>query len=168
MSGEAVGRLFVGAGFVWMVAVLVAGLLGGLDKPSEWVGFLAEVSGWTIIRHAYLALSLLVVPVGMLVYLADVLGDPVALWVKTAAPGALLAVYALFLLTALPDVGARPLLAMESLVPVLASLPRSPDATGSWLLRFAALFALIAGAPGVLGGLVGLMVGGRADGRHPR
>jgi hypothetical protein len=162
---EWIGRLCVGLGFLWVALVLIVGLLGGLDKPSTWVGFLAVVSGWPAIWHAYLALTYVVVPAGLLVYLKDLLGDPVALWVKAAAPGALVALYALFLTTALPDVGRPWLTGVEGLVP-LAGLGSGVEATGSWFVRFLALLAVLGGIPGGIGALVTLLTGvGRAGRR---
>jgi hypothetical protein len=166
MSGEAIGRLFVGVGFVWAAIVLIVGLFGGLDKPSSWVGFLADVSGFYVIRYAYVALTLVVVPIGMLVYLKDVMGDPVALWVKLATPGALVATYALFLAAAMPDFGLAPLLAVESMVP-MTGLGTGVEATGSWFLRFVTLLALLAGIPGVIGGVLGLLMGGTTPRYRP-
>ena len=157
-SWEWVGRLFVGIGFVWAAIVLVVGLLGGLDKPSAWVAFLTEVSGWPTIWRTYVGLTWVVVPIGLLVYLRDLMGDPVALWVKAAAPGALLAIYALFLSAALPDVGRPWLSAIETVVP-LAGLRNTADATGSWFVRFLAALAVLGGVPGAIGALVSLVTG---------
>jgi hypothetical protein len=159
MSGETIGRLFVGVGFLWTAVVLVVGLLGGLDKPSAWVGFLADVSEWNVIRLVYTGLTLLVVPLGMLLYGKSVLTDPAALWVKFGTPGVMVAVYALFLAAAKPEVGLAPLLAVDALVPV-SGLATSLDATGSWLVRFVILLVLVAGVPAVAGGVVGLLTGG--------
>jgi hypothetical protein len=162
MSGEAIGRWFVGVGFVWMVVVLTAGLLGGLDKPSEWVSFLAAVSGWPVIWHIYLFLTFVVVPIGMLVYLKDVMTDPVALWVKFATPGAMVAVYALFLAAARPDLGRAGLLAVEGIVPTVSRFGTGVEATGGWVVRFLAWLAVLAGIPAVVGRVIGLFIG---DGR---
>jgi hypothetical protein len=162
MSGESIGRWFIGIGFVWVVVVLTAGLLGGLDKPSEWVGFLADVSGWRVIWHAYLFLTFVVVPIGMLLYVKDVLTDPVALWVKCATPGAMAAVYVLFLAAARPDLGRGALLAVEGIVPAVAGYGTGVEATGGWFVRFLAWLGVLAGVPAVVGRVIGLFVG---DGR---
>lgn len=150
MSGEGIARLFVGIGFLWMLLVLAVGLVGGFDKPTTWFRLLSEDWEPGAVRYGYLALTLFIVPVGMLTYLRDVLGDPVALWVKMAAPGAFVAVYALFLLAALPDVGRPFFLAFDSLAPV-GGLSRSLEATESWLIRFGVAFLALAGVPGFLG-----------------
>jgi hypothetical protein len=160
MSGEAIGRWFVGIGFLWVVVVLVVGLLGGLDKPWGWVGFLADVSGWNVIRLAYQVLTFVVVPIGMLVYIKDVLGDPVAVWVKFAAPGAMAAVYMLFLAAAQPDLGRGMLRSVETMVPAAAGFGTGVEATGGWVVRFLAWLALLAGIPAVIGAVIGLFTGG--------
>ncbi|MGH7321666.1 MAG: hypothetical protein ACRELA_18865 [Candidatus Rokuibacteriota bacterium] len=158
MSWEAIGRLFVGIGFLWAAIILIVGILGGFDTPITWISLLGDVTGSDVVRHVYLALTFLVVPIGMLTYLRDILGDPVALWVKVAAPGAFVAIYLLFLLAALPDVGRPFLLWFGSIVP-LTGLRDTPDATGSWFLRFLAAFAFLAGIPAVIGKVVSLITG---------
>ena len=163
---ERIGRLFIGVGFLWIFVVVVVGILGGLDKPSAWVAYLDSVAGNRVISGVYGALAVIVVPIGLLAFLRDILRDPVALWVKTAAPGAFLALYALFLLSAMPDVG-RPLFTwVDPSVAQVASLPKlshSPEATGHWLIRFAAVLALLAGIPGGIVALVSVVTGvGRA------
>jgi len=158
MSWEAIGRLFVGVGFLWVAIVLVVGLLGGLDKPSAWTALLAQAAGAPLVWQLYLGLTYVAVPVGFLVYLRDLMGDPVALWVKAAAPGALVAVYALLLAAAVPDVGRAWLLAADTVVSV-PGLRATTDATGSWLVRFLVVLGVLGGIPGVAGALVTLVTG---------
>ncbi len=165
MSWEAIGRLFVGIGFLWVAIILIVGILGGFDKPSTWISLLGDVTGSDVVRHVYLVLTLLVVPIGMLTYLRDILGDPVALWVKAAAPGAFVAIYLFFLLAALPDVGRPLLLGFGSIVP-LTGLQDALDATGSWFLRFLAAFAFLAGIPAVIGKVVSLITGAGSGARR--
>jgi hypothetical protein len=45
----------------------------------------------------YMGLTFVVVPVGMLMLLRDMFGDPEPLWLKLAAPGVFASAYALFL-----------------------------------------------------------------------
>jgi len=140
----------------------VVGILGGLDKPSTWIAYLDSVAGNRVISDIYRVLAVIVVPIGLLALLWDILRDPVALWVKAAAPGAFLALYALFLLSAMPDVG-RPLFtwvdpSVAQVVP-LQKLSHAPDATGHWLIRFAAVFAFLAGIPGAITALASLVTG---------
>jgi hypothetical protein len=111
------------------------------------------------------------VPMGMLVFLRDIFGDPVSLWVKWAAPGAFVAIYALFLLVALPNIGQPLFLGITSVVAPLASPPAvGPGRIGSnwdWLLRFAVAFAVLAGVPGIIATIVGMLGGGKpAPRRH--
>ena len=159
---ERIGRLFIGAGFAWMFVVLVVGILGGLDKPSAWIAYLDSVAGNRVISDIYRALAVIVVPIGLLALMWDIFRDPVALWVKVAAPGAFLAIYGLFLLSAMPDVG-RPLFtwvdASIAQVAPLQRLSQSPDATGHWLIRFGTVFAFLAGIPGAIVALVSLVTG---------
>ncbi|HEV8311299.1 MAG TPA: hypothetical protein VGW35_26870 [Methylomirabilota bacterium] len=169
MSGEGLARLFIGVGFVWVVIVLAVGLLGGFDKPSAYWKFLTEATGAGWLPHVYLVLTLFVVPVGMLTFLRDILTDPVALWVKWAAPGAFLAMYAFFLLAAMPDVGRPLFVGIESTIsPVAspASAAASMGSTGSWLVRFAVAFVVLAGVPGIIGAVVGLVTGSKAGVRR--
>jgi hypothetical protein len=110
----------------------------------------------------YLGLTFVVVPIGMLMLLHDMIGDPEPLWLKLAAPGGFAAVYALFLAAAAPQVGQPLLLAADPLVTQFmptASLARDPGDALSWLARFGALLVVLAGIPGVIGLLAGLFAG---------
>jgi hypothetical protein len=41
------------------------------------------------------------------------------------------------------------------------------EATGSWFVRFLTLLALLAGIPGVIGGVLGLLMGGTTPRYRP-
>lgn len=159
---ERIARLCVGVGLVWVTVVVFVGLAEGLDQPSRWFLLLDHVVSAETRGGVYLGLALLVVPIGMLTYLRDVMTDPLPLWMRAAAPGAFASVYALFLAAALPVVGQPLLLVAEPaaayLVPATA-LARGPDATWSWLVRFGAAFCVLAGIPGLLGAVAGLLAG---------
>lgn len=165
MSLENVARLFVGIGFLWIVLVLLVGIVGGFEKPTVWLKFLSDQGGADAVRYiqwAMWVLTLFVVPIGVLTYLRDLLGDPVALWVKAAAPGTFLAVYGLVLLAVLPDVGRPFLVGVESVVGPIVGLTGLKDRledTGSWLIRFLAALGLFGGIPGVVGAVLGLFGG---------
>jgi hypothetical protein len=167
VSLEGIARLFVGIGFLWMAIVLVVGIAGGFDKPAAFVKVLGDALAAEWVRQAYLALALFVVPVGILTFLRDILGDPVALWVKWAAPGAFVAIYAFFLFAALPEVGGPFFQGLESIVsPASGSKPPPLDSTGAWLVRFAVAFAVLAGVPGFIGGIVGTLSGSKTGVRR--
>jgi hypothetical protein len=166
MSLESIARLFVGIGFLWIAIVLIIGIAGGFDKPSAWTKVLVEASGGTWIRHAYLALAVFVVPVGILTLLRDILTDPVALWVKWAAPGAFLVIYAFFLFAALPDIGGPFFQGIAAISPTSAGKTPGLEETGAWLIRFAGAFAVWAGVPGVIGAVIGAMSGSKAGVRR--
>jgi hypothetical protein len=160
---ERLGRLCVGVGLLWVLLVVAVGLMAGLDKPELLAPFADEMLGANFRQVLYLGLTYVVVPIGMLMLLRDVIGDPEPLWLKLAAPGVFAAVYALFLAAAAPQVGQPLLLAADPLVTQFlpaASLTRDPVDAPSWLARFAALLVAIAGVPGVLGLVAGLLAGG--------
>ncbi len=167
---ENLARLFVGIGFLWVAIILVWGLAAGVDQPYIWFKWAAESTGWPWMRPLYLALTVFVVPMGMLVFLKDIFGDPVAHWVKWAAPGAFLAIYAFFLLMALPDIGAPLFLGIESIVAPMATPPHfNPGKLGSnwnWFMRFVVAFAVLAGIPGIVGAILSVMTGSKAGVRR--
>lgn len=159
---ERFARFCVGFGLLWVAGVLFVGLFVSLEAPGRWFSVLDHLVGAEAREWAYLAMAFFVVPLGMLVYLQAVFRDPVPIWMKAGAPGAFLSVYLLFLASALPDVGRPLLLAADPAAAALApagALRNAPDATWSWLLRFGALFALLAGAPGLVG-MVAAFLGG--------
>jgi hypothetical protein len=160
---ERLGRLCVGVGLLWVLLVVAIGLVGGFDKPELLAPYLDGMLGETFRRGLYAALTFVVVPVGMLMLLRDMIGDPEPLWLKLAAPGVFAAVYALFLAAAAPQLGQPLLLAADPLVAQVlpaASLSRDPGDGPSWLARFAALLVVIAGLPGVFGLVAGFLAGG--------
>ena len=166
---ERLARLCIGVGLMWVALVVFLGLAAGLDKPSVWFRLLDTIIDPALRGAIYLVLAVVVVPVGMLTYLRDAFGEPIPLWMKAAAPGAFVAIYALFLACTLPEVG-RPLLLAAG--PAAASvLPRgtlsdAPDAAWSWLARFGVGFALLAGVPGLLGLVASLLAGGGSGRRR--
>jgi hypothetical protein len=155
---ERLARLCVGIGFLWAAIILIWGLAAGIDQPYAWYKWARDSSGWGWMEPTYLALALFIVPVGFVVFIKDILGDPVAAWVKWAAPGAFLAVYAFFLLMALPEVGGPLFGGIESVsAPVVTKPGVPPGRIGSnwdYALRFLVAFAVLAGIPGVVGAIV--------------
>lgn len=160
---ERLGRLCIGFGLLWVLLVVGLGLMVGLDKPEALAPYLDQVIGSDLRQTLYLGLTFVVVPVGMLMVLRDMFGDPEPLWLKLAAPGVFAAVYALFLAAAVPQAGQPLLLATDPLVAWLlpgTALTRDPSDGLSWLARFGALLVVIGGIPGALGFLAGLFAGG--------
>lgn len=160
---ERLSRVCVGVGAAWGVLVVGLGLAVGLDKPQAWAPYLDEVLDGQVRRGLYLLLAFVVVPLGMLTVLRDVLTDPEPLWMKLALPGALVALYALFLAAALPSLGQPLLLAADPMATRMfpgVRLTRNPADGWSWLLRFGAAIVVLAGLPGALGLLAGLLAGG--------
>jgi hypothetical protein len=159
---ERMARFCVGAGLVWFVVIVGMGLAKGLLWPSTWFPLLDHVVGSSARWAAYLGLSVVVVPLGMLAYLRDLLRDPLPLGLKAALPGVFVSAFVLFLACALPDLGAPLLLEADPLaarlVPDLV-LGTSYEASGSWLVRFGVYLVLLAGIPG-LGGALASLVGG--------
>ncbi len=161
---ERLARLFVGIGFVWVAMIVLWAVAAGVDQPYAWFKWANEGLGYAWMYPTYLALALFVVPVGMLTFVRDIMGDPVAMWVKFAIPGAFLAIYAFFLLAALPEAGRPLFFGLESVVNSGAGEP-VPGAAGSsttWLLRLGVTIAVWAGVPGVIGAIVGMMTGSKA------
>ena len=160
---ERLGRLCVGVGLLWVLFVVAIGLMAGLDKPELLAPFMDDVLGAGLRQGLYLGLTFVVVPIGMLMLLRDLIGDPEPLWLKLAAPGVFAAVYALFLAAAVPRVGQPLLMIVDPLVAQFlptASLTRDPGDGPSWLARFAAMLVVIAGIPGILGLVAGFLAGG--------
>jgi hypothetical protein len=159
---ERLTRLCVGCGLLWVLVVIVIGLGAGPGTPAEGFALLDRVMAPGLRRGLYRVLGYVVVPVGMLAYLRDILRDPAPLWVKAAAPGALASVYGLFLAAAFPEVGGPILAAADPLVAGLApgaAVAWGADTAGRSLLRFGATFLALAGVPGLLGALAGLLGG---------
>jgi hypothetical protein len=167
---ERLARLFVGIGFVWVAIMLLWGLMAGVDQPYAWFKWAADSSGYIWMRPTWLALTLFVVPIGMLTFLRDIFGDPVAPWVKWAAPGVFLVIFAFFLLIAQPDFGAPLFSLIESVVNPGGAMPSpgKPGSTQSWLIRVAITLGVWGGVPGVIGGFVGMMTGSSKAGSGRR
>ncbi len=160
---ERLGRLCVGVGLLWVVVVVGYWLMVGLERPEEWAPYLDRAINSDLRQALYSFLTYIVTPIGMLMLLRDMFGDPEPLWLKLAAPGVFASVYALLLAAAAPDVGQPILLAADPIVawilPGMALGPRSTDSL-SWLARFGALLLVLSGIPGGLGMVLGLLTGG--------
>ncbi len=159
---ERLGRFCVGFGVLWVLLVVGLGLMVGLDKPETLAPYLDRLIGSDLRQFLYMGLTFVAVPVGMLMLLRDMFGDPEPLWLKLAAPGVFVSVYALFLAAAVPDIGQPLLLAADPLVTQFLpgmTLTRDPGDGISWLARFGAFLTVLAAMPGVLGALVGLVTG---------
>ena len=160
---ERLGRFCVGFGVLWVLLVGAVGLMFGLDMPERLAPYADQMIGADLRQLLYMGMTFVVVPVGMLMLLRDMFGDPEPLWLKLAAPGIFASVYALFLAAAVPQMGQPLLLAADPLVTQFlpgTTLTRDPGDGMSWLARFGALLAVLAAVPGVLGVLVGLVTGG--------
>jgi hypothetical protein len=159
---ERLGRFCVGFGVLWVLLLVGLGLMVGLDKPETLAPYLDRLIGSDLRQFLYMGLTFVAVPVGMLMLLRDMFGDPEPLWLKLAAPGVFVSVYALFLAAAVPDIGQPLLLAADPLVTQFLpgmTLTRDPGDGISWLARFGAFLTVLAAMPGVLGALVGLVTG---------
>ncbi len=160
---ERLGRLCVGVGLLWVLVVVGYWLMVGLERPEEWAPYLDRAINSDLRQALYSFLTYIVTPIGMLMLLRDMFGDPEPLWLKLAAPGVFASVYALLLAAAAPDVGQPILLAADPIVarilPGMALGPRSTDSL-SWLARFGALLLVLGGIPGGLGMVLGLLTGG--------
>jgi hypothetical protein len=166
---ERLGRLFVGIGFLWVALILVWAFAAGVDQPYAWFKWANDGLGYAWMNATYLALALFVVPMGMLVFLRDIMGDPLAVWVKWAAPGAFLAVYAFFLLAALPDVGRPLFFGIESTISAGSTAGgegAGPGSTTGWLVRLGLAIVVLGGVPGAIGAAVVLLTGGKAGARR--
>jgi hypothetical protein len=160
---ERLGRLCVGVGLLWVLVVVGYWLMVGLERPEEWAPYLDRAINSDLRQALYSFLTYIVTPIGMLMLLRDMFGDPEPLWLKLAAPGVFASVYALLLAAAAPDVGQPILLAADPIVgwilPSMALGPRSADSL-SWLARFGGLLLVLGGIPGGLGMVLGLLTGG--------
>jgi hypothetical protein len=167
---ESLGRWFVGIAFLWVAIVLLWGLAAGVDQPYAWFKWAKDSSGYGWMNPVWLGLALFVVPVGILVFLRDIMTDPGPSWVKWAAPGTFLAVYAFFLLNVLPDQGGSSLYfgiegtVNPSVAPPTAGL--GSVSTTSWLARVGLAIAVLGGVPAVIGAVVGMMGGSRSGPRY--
>ena len=167
---ERLGRLCVGLGLIWVLAIVGLWLMVGLDRPEEWTPYLNRAITSDVRQALYFVLTFVVTPIGMLMVLRDLFGDPEPLWLKLAAPGVFASVYALLLAAAVPDIGQPILLAADPVVArILPGMALGPKAHGglSWLARFGGLLLLIAGIPGVLGVVLGFFTGGPRRRREP-
>jgi hypothetical protein len=139
------------------------GIMVGMDQPEALAPYMDQMLGTDLRQLLYMGLTFVAVPVGMLMLLRDMFGDPEPLWLKLAAPGVFASVYALFLAAAVPQLGQPFLLAADPLVTQFlpgTTLTRDPGDGISWLTRFGALLVVLAAIPGAVGVLVGLVTGG--------
>jgi hypothetical protein len=99
----------------------------------------------------------------MLMLLRDTLMDEGPLWLKLASPGVFASLYTLLLAAAAPDIGQPILLQADPVVqkflPGMA-LGKSAGDSLSWLARFGGLILVLAGIPGLVGLVLGLLSGG--------
>jgi len=159
---ERLGRLCVGLGLIWVLVVVGLWLMVGLDSPAEWAPYLDRAITSDARQALYFLLTFVVTPIGMLMLLRDMFGDPEPLWLKLSAPGVFASVYALLLAAAVPDIGQPILRGADPLVArILPDLALRPGSEGglSWLARFGGLLLVIAGIPAVLGMVLGLLTG---------
>ena len=163
---ERLGRLCVGVGLLWVVVIVGFWLMVGTDRPEEWAPYLDRAISSDLRQFLYFALTYVVTPIGMLMLLRDMFGDPGPLWLKLAAPGVFASVYALLLAAATPEVG-QPILVwadpiVAQIFPGMALGPRAADSL-TWMARFGGLLLILGGVPGALGMVVGLLTGGSKE-----
>ena len=168
---ERLGRLCVGVGLLWFVVIVGFWLMVGAERPEEWAPYLDRAISSDLRQFLYFALTYVVTPIGMLMLLRDMFGDPGPLWLKLAAPGVFASVYALLLAAAAPEVGQpililRPTRSWPRFFPGMALGPRAADSL-SWMARFGGLLLVLGGVPGALGMVVGLLTGGSRGRRAP-
>ena len=160
---ERLGRLCVGLGLLWVVGVIGLWLMVGLERPDELAPYIDQAVSSDVRQTIYALLTFVVTPIGMLMLLRDTFMDEGPLWLKLAAPGVFASVYALLLAAAVPDVGQPILLSADPivtrLVPSMALSQRPGDGL-SWLARFGGLLLMLAGIPGGVGMLLGVLTGG--------
>jgi hypothetical protein len=159
---ERLGRLCVGVGLLWVVVIVGFWLMVGADRPEEWAPYLDRAISSDLRQFLYFALTYVVTPIGMLMLLRDMFGDPGPLWLKLATPGVFASVYALLLAAATPEVGQPILIWADPIVaqifPGMALGPRAADSL-TWMARFGGLLLILGGVPGALGMVVGLLTG---------
>ena len=163
---ERLGRLCVGVGLLWVVVIVGFWLMVGTERPEEWAPYLDRAISSDLRQFLYFALTYVVTPIGMLMLLRDMFGDPGPLWLKLAAPGVFASVYALLLAAASPEVG-QPILVwadpiVAQIFPGMALGPRAADSL-TWMARFGGLLLILGGVPGALGMVVGLLTGGSKE-----
>ncbi len=163
---ERLGRLCVGVGPALGRGDRRVLADGWADRPEEWAPYLDRAISSDLRQFLYFALTYVVTPIGMLMLLRDMFGDPGPLWLKLAAPGVFASVYALLLAAATPEVG-QPILVwadpiVAQIFPGMALGPRAADSL-TWMARFGGLLLILGGVPGALGMVVGLLTGGSKE-----
>jgi hypothetical protein len=160
---ERLGRFCVGLGLLWGIIVVGYWLMVGLERPEEWAPYIDKAMSAGVRSTLYSLLTYVVTPIGMLMLLRDAFMDEGPLWLKLASPGVFVSLYALLLAAAVPDVGQPILLQADPVVQkFLPNMALGKTATDSvtWLARFGGLLLVLAGIPGFLGLVLGLLTGG--------
>jgi hypothetical protein len=160
---ERLGRLCVGLGALWVLIVVGYWLLVGLERPEEWTPYIDKAMSSGFRQTLYSLLTYVVTPIGMILVTRDIIVDEGPLWLKFASPGIFVSVYVL-LLAAATDIGQSMLLQADPVVAaILPGMVLGKNASQSLtsLARFGGLLLVLAGIPGLLGGVLGLLAGGR-------
>jgi hypothetical protein len=160
---ERLGRLCVGLGALWVLIVVGYWLLVGLERPEEWTPYIDKAMSSGFRQTLYSLLTYVVTPIGMMLVTRDIIVDEGPLWLKFASPGVFVSVYVL-LLAAATDIGQSMLLQADPVVAaILPGMVLGKNASQSLtsLARFGGLLLVLAGIPGLLGGVLGLLAGGR-------
>ena len=157
---ERLGRFCVGIGLIWGVIVVGYWLLVGVERPEDWTPYIDKAMSAGLRQTLYSLLTFVVTPIGMLMLLRDIFVDEGPLWIKLASPGVFVSLYALLLAAATPDVGQPILLQADPVVQkFLPGMPLGKTAIDSltWLARFGGLLLVLAGIPGIIGLILGLI-----------
>jgi hypothetical protein len=160
---ERLGRLCVGLGALWVLIVVGYWLLVGLEQPEEWTPYIDKAMSAGSRQTLYSLLTYVVTPIGMMLVTRDIIVDEGPLWLKFASPGVFVSVYIL-LLAAATDIGQSMLLQADPVVAAIVSgmvLGKNANQSLTSLARFGGLLLVLAGIPGLLGGVLGLLAGGR-------
>jgi hypothetical protein len=160
---ERLGRLCVGLGALWVLIVVGYWLLVGLEQPEEWTPYIDKAMSAGSRQTLYSLLTYVVTPIGMMLVTRDIIVDEGPLWLKFASPGVFVSVYIL-LLAAATDIGQSMLLQADPVVAAIVPgmvLGKNANQSLTSLARFGGLLLVLAGIPGLLGGVLGLLAGGR-------
>jgi hypothetical protein len=160
---ERLGRLCVGLGALWVLIVVGYWLLVGLERPEEWTPYIDKAMSSGFRQTLYSLLTYVVTPIGMILVTRDIIVDEGPLSLKFASPGIFVSVYVL-LLAAATDIGQSMLLQADPVVAAIVPgmvLGKNANQSLTSLARFGGLLLVLAGIPGLLGGVLGLLAGGR-------
>lgn len=157
---ERLGRLCVGLGLIWGIIIVGYWLMVGVERPEDWTPYIDKAMSAGLRQILYSLLTFVVTPIGMLMLLRDTTMEEGPLWIKLASPGIFASLYALLLAAAVPDVGQPILLQADPIVqkffPNMA-LGKSAVDSVTWLARFGGLLLVLAGVPGIIGFILGLL-----------